>query len=333
MNHDNSRSAPPTIADVARLAGVSRAVASRALSNEPRPVSSEKRERVIAAAASLGYKPNLLAQSLTTKTVNLVAVVVNHIHDLSDLDLFDRLIDQVQMIGKQVILIRIGSVARVEEFLRNGVAYHVDAALVFSDFADAPTVRRMFRSDHVIMLNGLHDEFSPVVIPDENAGISEAVADAASKTVKTAGLVTGRASSPVEQARIRSFQEAFSRYGINLVRSVQGDYSYESGHAAANALAGVDCPDAVFCTSDAMAMGILDVCRADFPGGRPSRFRLYGFDNLSLTDFDAYPISSIGYDKSLYVRHIVDSIANPGSFSSGHPPITVPTQFVPRLTA
>ncbi|MBZ9793774.1 LacI family transcriptional regulator [Rhizobium sp. 3T7] len=332
MNHDSSRDAPPTIADVARLAGVSRAVASRALSNEPRPVSSEKRERVIAAAASLGYKPNLLAQSLTTKTVNLVAVVVNHIHDLSDLDLFDRLIEQVQMVGKQVILIRIGSVARVEEFLRNGVAYHVDAALVFSDFADAPTVRRMFRSDHVIMLNGLHDEFSPVIIPDEHAGIAEAVADAASKGVRRTVLVTGRASSPVEQARIRSYQDAFSRYGIILIRRIQGDYSYESGHAAATELTGVDLFDAVFCTSDAMAMGILDVRRADFPDGRPSRFRLYGFDNLSLTDFDAYPISSIGYDKALYVRHIVDSVANPDNFTPGQLPVTVPTRFVPRLT-
>ena len=332
MNHGSNHDAPPTIADVARLAGVSRAVASRALSNEPRPVSSEKRERVIAAAASLGYKPNLLAQSLTTKTVNLVAVVVNHIHDLSDLDLFDRLIDQVQMVGKQVILIRIGSVARVEEFLRNGVAYHVDAALVFSDFADAPTVRRMFRSDHVIMLNGLHDEFSPVIIPDEHAGIAEAVADAAYKGVRRTVLVTGRASSPVEQARIRSYQEAFSRYGINLIRRIQGDYSYESGHAAATELTGVDLFDAVFCTSDAMAMGILDVRRTDFPDGRPSRFRLYGFDNLSLTDFDAYPISSIGYDKALYVRHIVDSVANPGDFTPGQLPVTVPTRFVPRLT-
>ncbi|WP_431322931.1 LacI family DNA-binding transcriptional regulator [Rhizobium sp. YTU87027] len=333
MNHDNSREAPPTIADVARMAGVSRAVASRALSNEPRPVSSEKRERVIAAAASLGYKPNLLAQSLTTKTVNLVAVVVNHIHDLSDLDLFDRLIDQVQMIGKQVILIRIGSVARVEEFLRNGVAYHVDAALVFSDFADAPTVRRMFRSDHVIMLNGLHDQFSPVIIPDEHAGIAEAVAHAASKDVRSAVLMTGRASSPVEQARIGSYQAALAHYGINLLRTIQGDYSYESGHAAATELRGAGLPDAVFCTSDAMAMGILDVCRADFPDGRPSCFRLYGFDNLSLTDFDAYPISSIGYDKALYVRHIVDSVANPGNFRPGQPSVTVPTRFVPRLTA
>ncbi|KQV70157.1 LacI family DNA-binding transcriptional regulator [Rhizobium sp. Root1220] len=333
MNHDNGRAAPPTIADVARLAGVSRAVASRALSTEPRPVSSDKRERVIEAAASLGYKPNLLAQSLTTKTVNLVAVVVNHIHDLSDLDLFDRLIDQIQAVGKQVILVRIGSVARVEEFLRNGVAYHVDAALVFSDFADAPTVRRMFRSELVVMLNGLHDELSPVVIPDEHAGIFEAVADAAAKKVRSASLVTGRASSPVEQARVDTYREAFAEHGIKLIQTVQGDYSYESGHAAAAMLVGPGCPDAIFCTSDAMAMGILDVCRADFPHNRPSRFRLYGFDNLSLTDFDAYPISSIGYDKSLYVRHIVESVVNPRGFMPGQPPVTVPTRFVPRLTA
>jgi DNA-binding LacI/PurR family transcriptional regulator len=333
MNHPTRLEAAPTIADVARLAGVSRAAASRALASGPRPVSADKRKRVIEAALLLGYKPNLLAQSLTTKTVNLVAVVVNHIHDLSDLDLFDQLLDQIQSIGKQVILIRIGSVDRVEEFLRNGVAYHVDAALVFSDFADAPTVRRMFRSDLVVMLNGLHDELSPVVIPDESGGIAAAVADAAHKNVRTASLLTGRSSSRVEQARIGFYRSAFLQHGIKLVETMQGDYSYQSGHASAARLTGNNCPDAVFCTSDAMAMGVLDVCRADFPGNRPTRFRLYGFDNLSLTDFDAYPISSIGYDKALYVRHIVDCVANAADFQPGRPPLTLPTHFVPRLTA
>ena len=74
MAQDNGRPAAPTISAVAQLAGVSRAVASRALSTEKRPVSADKRERVIKAAEALGYKPNLLAQSLTKKTVNLVAV-------------------------------------------------------------------------------------------------------------------------------------------------------------------------------------------------------------------------------------------------------------------
>ena len=44
----------PTIADVAKRAGVSRAVVSRALSPEPRPVSADKRERVLEAAAAKG---------------------------------------------------------------------------------------------------------------------------------------------------------------------------------------------------------------------------------------------------------------------------------------
>jgi len=322
-----------TIADVARLAGVSKAVASRALSPERRPVSDEKRERVLAAASQLGFRVNLLAQSLTTKTVNLVAVVVNHIHDLSDLDLFDKLLAETQAIGKQVILIRVGSAGKVEEFLRKGVAYHVDAALVFSDFADAATVRQMFRTDHVIMLNGRHDKLSPAVVPDEAHGIAEAVAHAASTGARTAALVTGRATSRVEQARVASYRAALAQHRIALVKSIQGDYSYLSGHAAAAEFVGGNFPDAVFCTSDAMAMGILDVHRALFPHDKPKRFRLYGFDDLSLLDFDAYPIATIGYDKSAYVHEMVTMIADPASFVPGQPPVAVPTRFILRATA
>src|SRR5262245_32016489 len=258
MASDPKRSGSLTIADVARHAGVSRAVVSRALSPEPRPVSADKRQRVLKAAAELGFKPNLLAQSLVSKSVNLVAVVVNHIHDFSDLDLFDLLLERVQSIGKQVILIRVGSVERVEEFLRRGIAYHVDAALVFSDFADAATVRAMFHSDRVVMLNGRHDRLSPAVIPDEEKGIAEAVADAAAKGVKRAALLAGRQSSAIERARIGLYRTNLRRAGMEIVRELQGDYSYRSGRAAAGALVGSDVPDAVFCTSDAMAMGVLD---------------------------------------------------------------------------
>jgi DNA-binding LacI/PurR family transcriptional regulator len=321
--------AKTTIADVARHAGVSKAVASRALSPERRPVSDEKRERVLAAAKDLGFRVNLLAQSLTTKTVNLVAVVVNHIHDLSDLDLFDLLIAEIQAAGKQVIVIRVGSVSKVEEFLRQGVAYHVDAALVFSDFADAATVRQMFRSDHVLMLNGRHDESSPAITPNEGQGIDEAVGHAAAHGVKSAVLVTGRATSLVESARVASYRAALKRHGIKLVKALVGDYSYASGRVAAEHL---PVADAVFCTSDAMAMGILDGHRAAFAKGG-KHFRLYGFDNLSLLDLAAYPIASIGYDKAAFVHEMVRMISEPESFTAGSPPVLIPTRFFLRASA
>ena len=80
--------------------------------------------------------------------------------------------------------------------------------------------------------------------------------------------------------------------------------------------------------------GVLDARRVDFPDSRPRRFRLYGFDNLSLMDFDAYPIASIGYDKSEYVERIVGILGDPDkAFGHQRGPILVPTKFVPRATA
>jgi DNA-binding LacI/PurR family transcriptional regulator len=321
----------PTLSDVAALAGVSRAIASRALSTQPRPVSADKRERVLRAAETLGFRPNSLARGLANQTVNLVAILVNHIHDLSDLDLFDLLLAEIQAIGKQVIFIRVGAGQDAATFLRDGVAYHVDAALVFSDFADAATVRRMFRNNAVLMLNGHHDAGTASVTLDEDHGIGEAVADAAGKGVRSALLVTGRPESLVEQARIASYRAALQRHGITLLAELAGDYSYASGRALAGHI-DVETTGAVFCTSDAMAMGVLDAHRAHFPQHRPQRFRLYGFDNISLTQFDAYPISSIGADRRDYVAQIVRMLKEPAHLAHGSGQVLVATRFVPRLT-
>ena len=321
----------PTLSDVATLAGVSRAIASRALSAQPRPVSADKRERVVRSAEALGFRPNLLARGLANKTVNLVAILVNHIHDLSDLDLFDLLLAEIQAIGKQVIFIRLGAGEHAETFLRDGVAYHVDAALVFSDFADAATVRRMFRNNAVLMLNGHHDPGASSVTMDEVKGIDEAVADAAGKGVRSALLMTGRTMSLVEQARVASYRDAFQRHDIRLLSELAGDYSYASGRLLAQHI-DIETTGAVFCTSDAMAMGVLDVHRAHFPQHRPTRFRLYGFDNVSLTQFDAYPISSIGADKKEYVAQIVRILSQPAHLAQNSDQVLVATRFVPRLT-
>ena len=94
----------------------------------------------------------------------------------------------------------------------------------------------------------------------------------------------------------------------------------------------MDATGAVFCTSDAMAMGVLDVHRRHFTEHGPARFRLYGFDNVSLTQFDAYPISSIGADKREYVAQIVRILKQPAPLAGSSGQVLVPTRFVPRLT-
>ncbi|MGW5264068.1 LacI family DNA-binding transcriptional regulator [Microbispora sp. NPDC004025] len=65
-----------TLADVARRSGTSTAVVSYVMNNGPRPVAPATRERVLAAAAELGYRPNRIARALRAGTTGVVGLVL-----------------------------------------------------------------------------------------------------------------------------------------------------------------------------------------------------------------------------------------------------------------
>ncbi|MDP4504256.1 LacI family DNA-binding transcriptional regulator [Nonomuraea turcica] len=67
---------PITLADVARRAGTSTAVVSYVINNGPRPVAAATRERVLAAAAELHYRPNRIARALRSRTTGVVGLVL-----------------------------------------------------------------------------------------------------------------------------------------------------------------------------------------------------------------------------------------------------------------
>jgi len=80
MSSNNSRRRDITVADVARAAQVSKAQAARALGNYG-AVSDDVRERVLAAAEELSYRPNELARSMNTGKSHTIGVVVGDIEN------------------------------------------------------------------------------------------------------------------------------------------------------------------------------------------------------------------------------------------------------------
>src|SRR5437867_576142 len=69
---------PPTMHDVARLAGVSQSTVSRVLSTTsvPVPISEPTRQKILEAASHLGYQPNWTARSLRTLHTQMIAVLI-----------------------------------------------------------------------------------------------------------------------------------------------------------------------------------------------------------------------------------------------------------------
>ncbi|MGE5598784.1 MAG: LacI family DNA-binding transcriptional regulator, partial [Bacteroidota bacterium] len=72
-----------TIADVAKLAGVSGTAVSRVLNNYP-DIKDETRQKVLDAIAKLNYRPNALARGLAKNRATTVGVIIPHTGYISD---------------------------------------------------------------------------------------------------------------------------------------------------------------------------------------------------------------------------------------------------------
>src|SRR5210317_1778981 len=68
-----------TICEVSKLAGVSLATVSRVM-NDSEKVTPKTRQKVLAAIAELGYRPNSMAQSLASKRSNSVGILIPELH-------------------------------------------------------------------------------------------------------------------------------------------------------------------------------------------------------------------------------------------------------------
>ena len=120
-----------TAQDVARRAGVSRAVVSRALSSNG-SISPDARARVLRAAEELGYQVNFLAQGLNRQRSHLIGVIVSRISDPFRSTLLDALLNEIQRQGFQALVSEIHSEQDLAQTLRRFAQFRVSGVIVTS---------------------------------------------------------------------------------------------------------------------------------------------------------------------------------------------------------
>ncbi|SPZ66493.1 Degradation activator [Serratia quinivorans] len=320
--------------DVARVAGVSRTVVSRAFSNQGR-VSQKNRELVMRVASQLGYAPDAIAQSLHTGKTGFVAVVVNHFHDLSDLEFFDRLVEQLQNSNRQAVMIRLEGIEDPAGYLKQTISYHVDSAVVFADNISARAAKDLFRVATPIMLNGLAgDALCDALNADEAPSLQQLAALMAQKGQQRVAVLGGRSSAKGEQLRQQTFLAQAALQQLQIVAQLSGDYSYLSGFKLApQLLAARPAPQAIFCTADSMAMGVMDYIRLHTPLRIPQDVAVYGFDDIPMAAWPSYQLTSVRRDISAMIAAIVQLIELRSSSPQAAPQqVTIPTELVVRAS-
>jgi DNA-binding LacI/PurR family transcriptional regulator len=294
-------SGPPTLEDVARVAGVSRATVSRVV-NGVRNVDPEIQENVRRAVAVIGYVPNNAARSLVTRRVGSVALVVSGAGEDDEDEVGEDGFSTKQIFGDPFFGRVVGGIvgylrprgihpvlmladtadarSQVLAFLRQGNA---DGALLVSTHAEDPLPRMLTEADQPAVLFARPARPLPISYVDcaHQDGGKLAADHLVARGCERVATIAGPLDVPASQDRLSGFQSAMARHGRPYVPVVEGNFTIGSGVTAMERLL-VEHPDVdgVFAANDLMAQGAVLVLREH--GHRvPDDVAVVGFDDSS----------------------------------------------------
>jgi LacI family transcriptional regulator len=289
--------------DVAHLAGVSVATASRTLTGS-RPVREPLRGRVLEAAAALDYSPNLHARALASSEDATIAVVV---HDSSDpyfIEILRGVQDGARTDDRMVVVCDTRRDPEREfNYVRHFRIQRVHAILLAGsgfedrDFGARMTseIRAFERLGGRVALIGRHNILGDTVMPANEDGARALARDVVGLGHRRIGVVSGPPSLTTTHDRMAGFRAGLAQAGQSLSKRLVavGDFTADSGERETGQLLD-DAPDvtAIFALNDVMAIGALRAIRKR--GLRiPDDISVVGFDDIPMAADVCPPLTTV----------------------------------------
>lgn len=296
----------PTLEDVARLAGVSRATVSRVV-NGGRLVSPETQESVTAAIARLGYRPNTAARALVTRRVGAVAVVVPETDDRVFSDPFfpqtyHGALTAFAEQDVQVLLAMAQPGASIERMVRYLDSGLVDGAMVVSHHGPNLAKALIGGTRPIVFIGNPGISGFPYVDLNQYDAAVLASRHLIERGATRLATITGPTDMAAAVDRLRGFESALAEAGLESYGAVDGGFSTAGGAAAAaTLLARHEDIDGLFVANDLMAQGAI---RTLTRAGRrvPEDVKVVGFDNSVVATQTEPPLTTIDQPASELAR-------------------------------
>ena len=280
--------------DVARVARVSQSTVSRVFSQSD-AVTQKTKDKVLAAARKLGYKPNAIARSLITRRTDIVGIVMADITNPFYPTVLEKLTQRLQSTGRRALLFNVNPDRDVDDTLPLLLQYQVDAIVITSATISSEMTDECVRlGTPVILFNRYVPGVQVSAVSCDNVAGGRLVADLFLDAGHTRlSYISGRKNTSTNLDRENGFSERLRERGHTEWLFEQGEYTYVSGFAAAQRLLRrSDPPDAIFCANDIMAMGALDAAR-ELAIKIPNTLSIIGFDDIPAAAWPAYRLTTI----------------------------------------
>lgn len=300
-----------TLKEVAERAGVSRSAVSRTFTDGA-SVSEKMRRKVQRAADELGYSPNFLARSLTTRRTKLIGLISNNFHNPIFLEVFDLFTRKLQDKGLRPLLVNLSDETDPKNSVRMLRQYSVDGVVVASSTLP-PGFSQAFRDAGVPVVHsfGRYSTAPRVhVVGIDNRECGRMAAQAfIDRGYKRVAFLGGPESATSTQDRFAGFQAALAgQPDMTLTHSFAPAYSFDAGRAEMQRLLGAGMPaEAYFCGDDVLSIGALSAIR-DTDLSVPDDIGVIGLNDMEMAGWENIDLTTIRQPVAQIINSSVELI-------------------------
>lgn len=289
-----------TITDVARAAGVHPSTVSRVLNGRAElSLLPETRERVIAAANRLGYRPSALARSLRLRRTFTLGMLVPDITNPFFPPIIKGVEDTAHARGYNLILCNtMDSSEREATYLRVLRERQVDGLLIASSFMADSTIAELRREKfpYVLLNRATRGSDDLAVLPNNREGTAAGVDHLVELGHRRIGLVGGPQTTMTGQERLANARAALRRHRLpadDAMVAIADGFSEEAGYIAARRLLREgEAPTAIFTANDLIALGTYRAAR-EAGLAVPDDLSIVGFNDIPQADLFDPPLTTV----------------------------------------
>ncbi len=295
-----------TIKDVAKKAGVSISVVSKAFNNYV-DISEKTRQRIFAIAKELNYTPNVVAKNLSSKkqmTIGLISsgVLNNNEKDNNAFDIFKGVYTAVEESQNELSIFLIDSMKQKQKsYAKYCRERNIGGAILQGIRTDDPYYKELIDTNIPCVIVDIITEMNNGLIGSVSIDNAEASREMAvyliERNHQDIVIMAGTKETYVNAERIKGVQKAFKANDLKLCEEnvLYAEFSEQEAYILAEKYLQTKQPTAFLCFSDLMAFGVMRAVKE--AGLRiPEDISITGFDDLVLSGYTQPKLTTIRQD-------------------------------------
>ena len=295
-----------TSADVARLASVSQSAVSRTFTPGA-SVADETRERILAAAAELGYRPNVLARAVISGKSRLIALTVAYLDNQFYPLVLERLSRALQARGYQALLFMTDP-GDQDQVVQKMLQFQVQGIVMASATLSSSLARECADTGIPVVLFNRYEPSSPASsVTSDNIEGGRLVADFLVRGGhERIAFISGLEDSSTNRDREAGFYKGLAEHGMTVTQRAIGGYDFaQAADATRQVMAAAQPPDAIFVANDHMAFAVMDVIRHELGLSIPQDVSVVGYDNVPQAAWKGYDLTTVTQDSDTMIEATV----------------------------